>query len=998
MSVIIRFLFITFLFGFLGGHISYAQDIDQSNTIKSTTLDSTWLLRPKVGRVFYEDDIYALNKSGNLYLSFSDVIDILELAVDFDPSTGLGSGWFLREDWNIAIDLQKGNISSRGETYSLQPGDVVTHEGSFFLREGILADVLSMTFDADTEQQYLEIASPYPLPGVARYYRNLKKAGKNSSFPEARLPRKEIEYDWLDLNTADVRMNTRYRDPKGSVGGEIFRSGSVAIEGQALKHQAYTFVNGDSRNNLTNVVARLSKRDEDAVLLGPLKARSYTLGDTQVADIPLTGDARQELGFHITNSRQDNLQFLTTDINGDALPGWDIELYRNGVLLSSLIVGDDAFYEFPDVELFAGANEFELFFYGPQGEVRNRKVQVPVTAALLSTQDNTYDVSVSLSETNTFRKLREDDIDRETPHVAARYNKVIGNMLTYIGVRNRDIEGENKTFFGTGFTGLVNNTVIDGNIGVDDDANVASEIALRKNINDWNLSLTGGLQSDDYIVDEVDNPKVLRVSGNAQKSFLLGRAKRGTFFTGGEYSETAEPRSAVDSRLGFAYQHGPFNVSNSLLYSRTEQTTGDIDTRLNNSLSLRGSFGKFFIRGGIDYDLQPVSQVDRYFSQLNYYPNNRFAGEVRLDHEPERDFTKLRLGANYLTNYFRSSPFVEIDNQNELLLGVNLNFNLIDTPFDKKPLITSDRSLGRGLVSSFVFHDKNGNNTYDEQDEPLPDVTVSSVNVRRRAETNEGGHSLLNRLPTTRATDIELDAETLPDPYMIPATEGVSILPSAGEIVELEFPVHMAGEVDGTVFLRQAEGGMKPLKRADVLLYNISQRSQKVIKATAAFDGFYVASHIPPGKYIATVSDQTIKRVSAGGPTPKIIDISYEGNIVYGLNFELNNDEVHVPVDVVYDDVSFKSVQYALEISEKPKSKLLGLLKEIKGRENSAPLYEGLDKLKDSASGVNIYTLPSNDLEESYLKCREFASQAMPCTLKVYVPTSNIQMASKTVN
>ena len=33
----------------------------------------------------------------------------------------------------------------------------------------------------------------------------------NPYYNEARLPRQEIEYDWLDINTADVRLGTRYR-------------------------------------------------------------------------------------------------------------------------------------------------------------------------------------------------------------------------------------------------------------------------------------------------------------------------------------------------------------------------------------------------------------------------------------------------------------------------------------------------------------------------------------------------------------------------------------------------------------------------------------------------------------------------------------------------------------------------------------------------------------------------------------------------------------------
>ena len=146
--------------------------------------------------------------------------------------------------------------------------------------------------------------------------------------------------------------------------------------------------------------------------------------------------------------------------------------------------------------------------------------------------------------------------------------------------------------------------------------------------------------------------------------------------------------------------------------------------RQDNSLSVRANYGKTFLRAGFDYAIEPDSQVDRYFTQANYYHNNRLSGEARFDHQPNQDFSKLRLSGNYTNKYYRSSPFIEVDSDNDWLVGFNMNFNLIDTPFETKPLITSDRSVGRGLVSSFVFHDKNGNNLFDNDDEPLPDVCL----------------------------------------------------------------------------------------------------------------------------------------------------------------------------------------------------------------------------------------------------------------------------------
>ncbi len=967
-------------------HVSYASE---SVIINKTGLaeGENLLLRPKVGRIVYEYDIYTLIQDDKLYYSLADMIDILEFAVDFDEASGQGQGWFLREDWKVFIDLKNNQIVSRDQVYNLTADNKVTREDISFIEQDVLAQIFNMQFKADTAQQYLEIDSPYPLAGVARYYRQNKKRRDNSSTSVAQLPRQKTQYDWFDINTADIRLGTRFRRRSGE-DSTTFQTGSLALEGQLLKHQAYVLGTVDNNGQSDSVVARLSKRDEDAVLLGPLKARSYTIGDTDLTDLPLTGDSRQELGFHVSNSTLDNVQFQTTDISGDTLPGWDVELYRNGILVSSVVIGNDGFYEFADVQLFGGDNEFELFFYGPQGEIRNRELNVPVTAALLAAQDNTYDVSVSLTETRTFQRNRDNDVDRESPHVVARYNKVLGNTLAYLGVRNRDIEGDNKTFLGTGFTGLFKNTIIDGNFGIDDDANTAVELSVRKNINDWNLSLSGLVQDEDYIVDEVETPRTLIIAANAQKSFIPTVGTRSSVFANAQYSETSDNRSQTNGNLGASFQKGRLNFSDSFSYDRTDQLFGAENDRLDNNFAVRGNFGKYFFRAGVDYNIRPTSEVDRYFSQINYYPTPYLSGDLRLDHAPNRDFTEMRLGLNYVNQYYRSSPFIEIDSDDEVVLGFNLNLNIVDTPNDVKPVVTSDRIVGRGLVSSFVFHDKNGNNIFDSGDEALPDVTVESVNVRRRAATDKKGYSLINDLPTTRATDIQLDNLSLPDPYMIAATDGVSIFPDAGEIVELNFPVHMSGEIDGTVAVRDKEGELKPLKRADILLYPVGAKKTKEIKVEAAFDGFYVASQVPPGQYVMVVSNETAKRARAGLPPPRLVDIGYGGEVIYGSNFELDKAAVNVPIHVVYNKNSSSEIMYALKTPEQQQTKLLRLFRKLKNQNNETDIFAGLEEMSNDEAGAKIYRLSSNDLDASHGKCRELAENAIPCALQIYIPSA----------
>ena len=75
--------------------------------------------------------------------------------------------------------------------------------------------------------------------------------------------------------------------------------------------------------------------------------------------------------------------FGFTSLRGNAPEGWDVELYRNGILTDFLIVGASGSYEFPRVELGFGENILRSVAYGPQGQVHERVERHRIGADML---------------------------------------------------------------------------------------------------------------------------------------------------------------------------------------------------------------------------------------------------------------------------------------------------------------------------------------------------------------------------------------------------------------------------------------------------------------------------------------------------------------------------------------------------------------------------------------------------------------------------------------
>ena len=952
------------------------------------------LLRPRSDKFIMDREIAAVKHDGRIYYALSEIISNLEFPIDYSDEKKIGAGWFLREDWLIRFDFNKGEVVSRNQTFNVNPDDIYEDGGQVFISQRAAEQWMDIKTEPDVAQQYLNIRTPFPYPALARNYRE-KNPGGRTSRNGVELPRLKTEHEMFRLNTAEIQQSMRYRK-QPDTDSSLNHQNTTTVQGDVLKHGFYGVGFWDNQQKLSSVRARLTKEDEDATLLGPLKARAYTLGDTDTTNLPLTGGQTQELGFRVNNNPLRNADFQDTTISGDALPGWDVELFRDGSFVERQRVNDEARYAFNDIQLFAGDNLFEVFFYGPQGEIRSDSFNIPVTEEFLSTQNNTYDVSLTFDEAQTYSKFPSESEDANTPHLVAKYNKVFGNTLAYAGIRAKQQDGEQKAYLGTGFTNVTGGFVLDGNAAVDEKGAPAVEVGARKNINDWRLSLRANAK-DEQFQAEGEDLNIMGITGAVNKNFRTPFDSFSSLNASALYGVRADDSTQTAGLLGLSTQMGRFNLSDTLSYDKVDGMAEgqEMDATINNFLSARMNFGRIFTRAGVNYNISPDSGVSSYLAQVSYQPSNKIGGDIQVEHDPRQSFTEGRLTVNYRHDKFRLSPFVEYDTNREIEAGVKLTTSLINEPQNKFPTFTGDRIVGRGLVSSFVYHDKNGNNVFDGDDEPLPNVIVEGVNVSRRAATDEKGYSLIKDLPENYLTDVRVDKSTLPDPFMIPGYAGASIYPRAGQMVKLSFPVHLAGEIDGVVDLRQA-GGIQEVPGMAVSLIPVDGKSSKIIDTITAGDGFYVISNVPPGNYLLTVSSEAAKRMDAGGVKPVPVNINYDGTVLSGKNLTLEKGRVQVPLAIKpYKGPEHTVPFYALETgSGQAKSKLSALLSKLVERKSNIRADDGLSILNVKGE-TNLKYLPGQDWNAHYNRCQILNDEHIPCKMILFIPETSPKKATR---
>lgn len=170
---------------------------------------TTLLLKPRVDKLIYIGDIYAIKHNGDIFISLIDTIKVLELAIDFDEDNESGEGWFLKQDWRFSIDVKSQIVKSKNRNFRISEADIYRDSGLLFIRGGTIAEWFDFNFDYDLSQQYIEISSPYPLPAVAKDARRQRDAQKRRQQNKARLPRMEQAEQMLSFDAAEVNLATQ---------------------------------------------------------------------------------------------------------------------------------------------------------------------------------------------------------------------------------------------------------------------------------------------------------------------------------------------------------------------------------------------------------------------------------------------------------------------------------------------------------------------------------------------------------------------------------------------------------------------------------------------------------------------------------------------------------------------------------------------------------------------------------------------------------------------
>lgn len=977
----------------------------------------------KAKQLKLDREITGIKQKYDVMLSLNDFISAAEFAISISLDGQKAEGWFIRQDQIFALDVLKHQATVNGKSFDIPPENILSQDGDILIKGSTLAELFELKLKTDVQSQVLNIASkqPWPMQEKAERARRMKLTNKSLK-PEN--PLREVPYHFATLPNVAVTMKQGYIK-NGDEPAVTTSSYNAQARGDLLGFSSKATMVGNKDEKLTRATLNLSHTSDNPDLLGPLKARFYEFNDVNTVNVPLTGSSSQGRGFHVTNKNPNVTSNTATEVIGDGLPGWDVEIYRGDRLINTTTVGDDGQYRFENISLFLGENKLKIIQYGPQGEVKEEERAISVSP------DKTdgggfYDVAVIQQSLQTYAATPSDGVDVGTPVFAGTYQKQITpTMSLEAGTLIRQENNKQYVYNSFGATNILGSIVINSDGAIISDGTFTGILTGRRNFGQHRFSASAqyrsnGFATSHYTPSSSVLPAVASLTTNTSGPITLGFGDfkyPGTYGGTSVISQNENGLRNIQNDFSIGTNINNISISNSYQssYITGSPNPASDGFKIDDSLAFRGKALGMTWRSGVDFDLYPEQSIRQYSFEVNRAITPEITANLSVDHRIDPSFTEGTLSTDFSTQMATISPILRYNTNQELSLLVSLRTGLARDPYTNEFSILSQNTTNNGSVSAFVFLDKDGDNSFTAGDEPLQDASILAVQLNDRALTNADGEAFLYNLSPKKITDIIVEEGSAFENNWISGFQGVSIRPRPGSVIRLQFPIHRGGELNGVALMDLGDGEMTTVSDLRIDLYNSEGR--KVMGYVTDSDGYYLFERIPPGTYYLLADNQTSRRKHVIRPALQQFSFGYEGTRINGFNLTFKRGDSDVAFSIAPDISDFLDANPILNVLEEQKQTVLLNLGEY-----NSPLLMSLMwyKIKmmysDVVAGGELVVRPTDtkpsrktarntlrvqlntSISDARKRCERLNKEDLPCEIEFFPKGIGNQAAERLPN
>jgi hypothetical protein len=758
----------------------------------------------------------------------------------------------------LRIDPRQRRLTVNDQGREWPAEAIVVRADQLFMANELMMLLLDMKARLSSDGLRVDVESSRPLPADLRRLREnrWRLAGPNNALPASAYHRVAMPYQLWGTPRGDVQL--ALTGQRAGSGMEARTSGAVTLEAGYLTNQLFfTADDGGTLRSLRWTAGRSSPAGDAFGIDG---LHRLELGDVTPFTLPLQGGSATGRGIAFSTAPLDRPElFDVTRLEGDALPGWDAELYRGAELVDFQRIEADGRYRFEDVPLIFGDNVFRVVLYGPQGEVREERFARSITGGQLVPGE--LHLRGSLVQTQRplvpIESVRQPAGEQLT--LRADYG-LLPRLTTsvFLGLdQQRETDPAPGNPIGpSASAGSESVSLRQGNIGVALRPAVGpftSELVLVKQDGDgsalqlstWatlgSVYVSGRQQHyrDDFISRERE---ILGRQLDDNLRLRLGHAigNWGSLSLDYERLDFSANAQRETVTVGLRHRLGPVHLAHEIEQYREKGFQRE-DYRLLGSHRQGALTSRFQLHAndndGGAMDIRSLGgSLDWQLTQEHFIGAG--FGHDRMDN---RFNLQLRSGWQFAVG--RLSFAVSLDDTQQWAAVLSLGLGLGIEPQQGLSLLPPGATNG-GTVSLAVFHDRDADGQFNAQHD-VADASVSFLVDGRRhpSITDRHGRTVLRQLSTQRPVSIALDKTSLSDPFLVPTRPRIMLQPRPGQTQRLSFALRDSALVSG--YVMHAGRGF-----AGLVITAINDNGLAIETTRSLSDGYFSFETIAPGTWL----------------------------------------------------------------------------------------------------------------------------------------------------
>ena len=809
--------------------------------------DDALLLELHSGQYKIGDALRGYQTPEGVCVDFTDLVQALDLPMRVDKKSRRATGWLFAEDQRLTIDRDSGTVQNVNGSQTIASGAIQDTPEGWCLDLKSLSGWMGVRLKPELSSMSIRLESDRKLPFLEAIERKSRAARLHAprykQFDLASLPQAEAPYRAWRTPSVDIQVQAQWTQRSGTqVQYEALASGELV----GLSYTAR--VAGSNGLAPDSLRVKLYRNDPAGGLLGPLKATRFAIGDVDTQPTALSAQSAYGRGAFVSN-RPLNLpsRFGMTTLRGTLPAGWDAELYRNGELRAYQADRGDGRYEFADIELVFGENDFDVVLYGPQGQVRHEPSTIPVGIDSLPAGKTWYWGGVVDQGRDLVGMARgpldpltgwrwgvgvEHGIDRRTT-VGVSYNSSV-----LLGRRRHYVEGTVRRSVGPMLVELSG----------------AQQFGAGRAWRGEALGKVGGLRFSAHVLwvdGEFDSEQVGARQRSEAELRLSGHVKLGGWSLPVE-AGARQTRSREGVKITELLTHGSLRVSRATLTVELLHRTATGNPALiaseaqGNAVALLGNtgFGRVRLRGQARFGLdgnQPGFQQAQLVVEAPLGRDMTARATYDIDAPSDRRTASIGFVRQFPRFALRGEG--TLDNHGNVGFGLTLALSLGPDPAGSGWRVSRDRLAQQGQVSVEVFRDDNGDGLKQVGEPAIEGVAIEAGFRHSGQPTNKAGRAVIDGLLPYVPVLVSVDSGSLPDPLLRPKGQGMVVIPRPGIAAKVLLPLAPTGEIEAVLLGPEGEpqGGVT---------IELTDPAGHVLYQTASdFDGYVLFDSVPYGDY-----------------------------------------------------------------------------------------------------------------------------------------------------